>query len=523
MTHNGNGRQHDEPPRNDEAERGLLASLIALPSAIDHADVVARVPGDFFNPQYAVLFRHLNGLHLEGRLPECLPTRLVASGEVEAAGGSELLRELFGLAAQISGSDAAYYAGKVGEASEQRKLWLLHKELGQQIKDRLPAEDIRGFLSASIEANDYQPSGKIPFITSEALSQTSFDVPYIIDGVLAEGQPAVIGGPSKAMKTGAFVDAMVSIQTGGHFFGYFPVIRAKRCWLISGESGQNVIAETAARVCTEAGRDLAKIGAIWGFRLPRLSSAADVRELGRIIKGEGIGVLGIDPLYLSLDTDGNESSMFGMGSRLRPVAEVCCDNGCTPILAHHFRQTIRDFDPPTLQDLSHAGVEQFARQWILLKRREKYQAGTGEHRLHLVTGGSAGHGGAFHLDINEGTRATPGGRFWQVKVTPLTEAMRNEQEQRAAAAAEREQARRVEHRQKIIAALRTFPKGETRKALRTATGLNDANFTAAITELLHEGVVELCEVKKHTTTHDGYRLVSPQKTLCRDMAGQGES
>jgi hypothetical protein len=511
----GNGSQKagdDAPPTNPEAERALLGSLFALPEAIDLPAVVAIRPGDFFDEGFRVVHRHLIGARLAGQSPETIVVRIKECGEYDKPGVREALINL--LRESRTGADASYYAGLVRETAERRKLWELQRELAEQVHAGLPPEEIRGFLLAALEATgNTSSSGRLNFLTSAELADTDQNVPYIVDGVLAEGQPAVVGGPSKAMKTGSLVDLLIAIQCCGHYLGYFRVAKQKRCWLLSGESGQNVIAETAARVAAAAGCDLRSLGMLWGFKLPRLANAADVRELARIVKGEGVGVLGVDPLYLSLDTDGRESSMFGMGPMLRPVAEICVEHGCTPILAHHFRQTIRDFGPPALQDLSHAGIEQFARQWILHKRREAYAAGTGQHRLHLVTGGSAGHGGSYHLDIDEGTRDTPGGRFWQATVTPATQAIANEQEQRAAAADERDRRRREDHRQQILSALRQSPKGETKTGLKEAVKLKTAELTDLMDELITEGKVELCEVKKHTVTHDGYRLTSPQKVL----------
>jgi hypothetical protein len=234
----------------------------------------------------------------------------------------------------------------------------------------------------------------------------------------------------------------------------------------------------------------------------------------------------LDPMYLCMDLEGREGSLFAVGKMLRRVADVCSKHKCSLIIVHHASQAKAkkgDYSPPTINDASWAGFEQFGRAWILLGRREAYRDGSGEHRLWLSTGGSAGHGGLYHLDIDEGTRATQGGRYWDTHVTAAVEAANVEAEQRAAASVERDHRRRDEHRQKLLDALKLCPKGDTRRSLRTATGLNDANFTEAVTELIREGKVELCEVKKHTSTHDGYRLVATTKTLWRDMPGQGES
>src|SRR5690606_28709773 len=100
----------------------------------------------------------------------------------------------------------------------------------------------------------------------------------------------------------------------------------------------------------------------------------------------------IDPGYLAVDSGGNESSIFAMGPKLRAINDLCTSVGVQLVICHHTKRGVVDpFQPPELEDIAFAGWQEWCRQWLLLGRRERYEPGTGQHRLWLNCGGSAGH------------------------------------------------------------------------------------------------------------------------------------
>src|ERR1019366_3803630 len=218
----------------------------------------------------------------------------------------------------------------------------------------------------------------------------------------------VIGGPKKSLKTSILIDMVLSMAAALPFLGMFETRRRFRVALISGESGKYTIQETARRVAVAKGIGaelLDNLDVLWDFRLPQLANEAELLELTRGLKRLGIDVVDIDPLYLSLlaGSTAQASNLFDMGPLLLRVADACLRAGATPILAHHaVKQRGRGFDPIDLDELAFSGIAEFARSWLLVSRREAYEAGTGQHRLWLQTGGSIGHGGLFAMDLNEG-------------------------------------------------------------------------------------------------------------------------
>ena len=143
--------------------------------------------------------------------------------------------------------------------------------------------------------------------------------------------------------------------------------------------------------------------------LPQLEDSKHLDALERMIEEKRCEVLVVDPLYLCM-SGADAANLFVQGSLLRRVSEICQRHGVALVLCHHTRKRGKarnqgEFDAPELDDLAWAGFAEFARQWLLLGRREPYEPGTGEHRLWLSVGGSAGHGGLWALIFRKASPA----------------------------------------------------------------------------------------------------------------------
>jgi hypothetical protein len=276
-------------------------------------------------------------------------------------------------------------------------------------------------------------------MTSADFNNASFPIEWLIKGILVKDQFTVVGGPRKSLKTSALVDLVVSLGaspsnagangtffksgTLPRFFGHFPVEKSRRIGFFSGESGGATLQETARRVCSTRGINLDTTTIHWCASVPRLSDAADLDKLRSEIRNNGLEVVVVDPFYLALGagrTRVDVSSMFHVGPVLAEFSQACLEEGATPILVAHTRKYREPGDrnePLELEELAFAGIQEFARQWILISRRERFVPGTGCHRLWLNVGGSAGHSSVWAVEINEGAMGDNfGGRTWDVRV-----------------------------------------------------------------------------------------------------------
>ena len=266
---------------------------------------------------------------------------------------------------------------------------------------------------------------------------------YLIEDILVKGEPCVIGGASKSLKTTIAMDMAVSLATGTPFLGRFEVPRKQPVLFISGESGEGTTQESMIACAMARGLSKADMGLLRiAFRLPKLDDAVQVADLVEEMLSGANHLVIVDPLYRSLRVGDGASNIYSMGERLEQIAEQIHRAKITPLLCHHFKKQGNTWgEPPELEDLSQSGVAEFGRQFLLLKRNEAYKM-DGHHSLWFKWGGSAGHQGMGVIEAHTGTRKT--GIQWDVILRNVEEWELHKQqaknESKAAAEAELEDA-----------------------------------------------------------------------------------
>jgi hypothetical protein len=383
----------------------------------------------------------------------------------------------------------------------------------------LPADEVHT-IAASVMR--YEP-GEIPEeagapvefqrITCRQLAEGDYRVEFYIDGMLVKGQPALMAGPPKGMKTSTLIDAATSLSTATRFLGRFDVPNAIRTGVMSGESGLATIQETARRIHDARGLKLEdNQNLIWSPDVPRFGDALHTAALEKFLRDDEIELLAVDPAYLSMP-GADAGNLLIQGPLLRSMSKICGDMGVTLLICHHTkRNTLTPGgDPLELSDIAWAGFAEFARQWWLVNRRERYEEGTGEHRLWLSVGGSAGHSGLYAVNVSEGVYAPATPRWWDVSIENGNALLNQQrQEKKNAKATERDQKaeeKRDFDRTKVWAAMGELAKPETSSIIAGAARLNGTRTKAALGLLIADGLVrEAKVVRENNQAYPGFEL-----------------
>lgn len=429
-----------------DAEQRVLCAMLMDANRIPI--VLAKLKSqDFSTPETRALFEIIKRIHAQGHQVDIDRVRPELGQSPYVDNAHTFLADIFESVA--TSVHAEHDANRVLECSRKRRLYAIGSDLCLSSKNGKPANEIIDHLVSKTEdlrrtVGNYDSPFKA--ITAKQLDSSNYKIDYAIENVLALDQPCILAGPKKCLKTTLLVDLGISLANQSCFLGKFSVPSQKRFLLCSSESGLATLQETSRRVAKSKGKQLSELDSYFiTDAVPRFDNKQSMDSFGDMISSKGIEIVAIDPAYLCMSGD-DAGNLFKQGAMLKEIAELCQKQGATLILAHHTKKSVAEpHQAPELDGIAWSGFQEFARQWILLGRREKYEPGTGNHKLWLAVGGSAGHGGLWGLDVDEGTNTAVEGRQWQInlrssgEITSLEQKQRKQQKQQQAEARKQEQ------------------------------------------------------------------------------------
>jgi hypothetical protein len=172
---------------------------------------------------------------------------------------------------------------------------------------------------------------------------------------------------------------------------------------------------------------------------------------------------------------------------------------------HNTKANSKNYEPPELEDMAWAGFAEFARQWLLIGRRELYEIGSGVHKLWMNIGSSAGFNGCYGVDVEEGTADSAlRGRRWQVSVMPQRDIITQKVQLRG----EKNAQKACETQERLNRALTHFGSaGATMTEIEAYARMNKKKALDLLEHMVERQQVEKCQIRKRNGTFDGYRWV----------------
>ncbi|MEQ8847512.1 AAA family ATPase [Botrimarina sp.] len=505
------------PPRfTSPEELRLVSTMVREPRHIDDIAKLVR-PTDFGDSALRAAYESIvKRRHEAGGDGQALATLVLGDlrDHPTADGGRMLLDDLNLVA---TAADVATLAAAVRDAALKRRIHDAASTALQAAANGHSGEEVLAdlFLFAEDELRGAERGDGVKFqrISCAELDRGDYELEFLIDNMLVKGQPGILAGPPKGLKTGAAADMSISLTTATRFFGRFDVPRVVRTAFMSGESGLSVLQETARRISAARGLNLAdNSNLIWSPDLPRFGNVEHADALRAFLEEDAIEVLIVDPAYLCLP-GADAGNLMIQGEMLRAMSRLCDEIGVTLLIVHHTkRNTLTPSgEPLELSDIAWAGFPEFARQWWLINRRERYEEGTGEHRLWLSVGGSAGHSGLYAVDVSEGVWNPTEPRYWDVSIQSgnalLAEQRQAKRDEKSREREEKAEEKRDADRTKVWAAMCELGRPETTSIIAGAAQLNNARTKAAIGLLMTNKLVrEAKVVRANNQSYPGFEL-----------------
>ena len=499
-------------PTDTLAERRWLGSIMIAPEHPDTLRTLDTMQADqFFDDKHRQIASRILQLYRGGVPPDALTVRHDLTQLGLLASDDDLAHFAEMLQSTATAFSVIHWADLVRKAAESRDYILALQDGIARVSNGDDPATVRADVDAELDLRGAGDESVFEWYNPEQFAKADFAIEWDIEGVLVHGQPCILVGPSKGLKTTVLMDAAVSLGKGGHLLGYYKVAQPRTVAFMSCESGLATLKATLNRICRKAGVVPDQSNVHVCGDVPQLNSPKHLAAVKRHLEKIKADVFILDPLYRAMGGDVEAANLFAMGDLLGNLDAICQQTGTTLIVAHHCKQGAgKDGKSLTLDDASWAGMQQFFRQWWTLSRREQYVEGSGEHKMIFTAGGSVGHSLGVGLDVFEGTDYD--NRQWDVTIRSLGE-LKDDSADRVFEAAEdrrdRVQQKQLEKDMRTLTdVLVSYPEGETAATVRSAAKISGNRASAALAELVASGDAVMCEITKSNRKqpYEGYRL-----------------
>lgn len=302
---------------------------------------------------------------------------------------------------------------------------------------------------------------------------------WIVDYVLSIDQPTVFGAASKVGKTTQLIDLAVSLATKTDWLGHFNVPKRRRTLLITGESNKKAAGKRIAKALKAKSLSWDDLGdnlRVEAVEFPTLPSINDQETVRQLVEEYKIDIVIVDPLYRGLG---------GIDSHRMPEvasAIVSFFKACQPaglILSHHItKAAARLGGPPSMEDLSGAGLAESCGNWWLMGRNVPY-AFDQIHDLAVTFGGRDEQSGIKRIVFDESK--------WTFEITSGADIQEQKQRERDQKKQEAEEEKLRYASAQVIHVLANQKQFQPRSWIETRSKAGQGMTRKAIADLLDSG------------------------------------
>lgn len=305
-----------------------------------------------------------------------------------------------------------------GRAAQVRLLRLTGLPEKGDVSDWLDGEntaaDLGRILDSTPEWRQSRPKfdGARPCLTVGGISMYSADdlrywarkpMKWRVPGVLIRGTNLVVGGSKKALKTTlASAELAFAVANGLPWLDHedFAVEESTPVLVVLNE-GVKPYLRSLDRIAQRRGLD--SFGDIYVIEANGLTmDDEDLKELiASAAREYDVGMIIYDAWYGFVPADAEAASLFSMRKVFGVVQSVAEDAGADAVIVHHL--TKHSKGKPELDNLSFAGIAEWADSWLLVTHREPARPEEGEYRLGLVAGSRQWGELTYELDGSFGT------------------------------------------------------------------------------------------------------------------------
>ena len=164
---------------------------------------------------------------------------------------------------------------------------------------------------------------------------------WLVQGLWPADAYGVLAAEDKAGKTWAILDLACSVATGRPWLGRFACPQAGRVLVFLGEGDQRAVVRRLRAICAHKHLQVEDLAARIRlcFRVPRLTSGADLAAVAGELAAAPAALVILDPLYLAIGTAGAGADLYAMGTVLSAIQGVCQSAGTALVVVTHWNKT----------------------------------------------------------------------------------------------------------------------------------------------------------------------------------------